>query len=75
MSSESMGLRGFKRFWKHDHWDICISKRPKTLKKPGPEAPKSEKPLGKVPEISAGAKRLKFWFKIYREEINHKIHF
>lgn len=32
----------------------------KLLKKPGPEAPKSEKPLGKVPEISAGAKRLKF---------------
>lgn len=56
MLSESMGLRCFKRFWK----DICNSKRPETLKKPGPEAPKCEKPLGKVPEIFAGAKRLKF---------------
>lgn len=72
MSSESMGLRGFNSFWKHDHSDICISKRAKTLKKPGPEAPKSEKPLGKVPEISAGAKRLKFWFKNYLKFIERK---
>lgn len=43
--------------------------RPKPLKKPGPETPKSEKPLGKIPEIFVGAETeilIYNFFKIHR---------